>query len=233
MVKKGIFVTGTDTGVGKTVVACGLALALRKRGVGCGLMKPIATGCVMRRGEPVSRDALLMRGITDDPLDLINPLSLRLPLAPSVALRLEKRSLRTSKIFRAMGKLFTLHSFLIVEGIGGVAVPIRRNYNVLDLMADCGLPVVVVARAGLGTLNHTLLTLEALSQRKLTILAVVLNFYTGRSIAERTNRDELLRLSALSRIDYLPRLRRMNLHKVSKSLESLSSYIARTLRLQE
>lgn len=175
---RGIFITGTDTGVGKTYVAAGIASELIRRGVSVGVMKPAETGCDSRQGRLIPRDALrLMRAANaKDPLILVNPYRFKKPLAPSVAAKLEGKLINREKILSAYRTLMSRHEFMIVEGAGGVMVPLWREYTFLDLAESLGLPVLVVARPGLGTINHTLLTVAALKERELTVAGIVINY---------------------------------------------------------
>lgn len=195
-----MFVTGTDTGVGKTVVAAALAALARRRGVDVGVIKPIATGCRAVGGRLVSDDALFLAGAagTDDPEDLVCPVRLCLPLAPTVAAALERRRIGVRAIRSALRETARRHDCLIVEGIGGMMVPVVPGYLVADLAAELGAPLVIVARATLGTVNHTLLTVACAHAWRLDVAAVVLNSpVAGRSgLAERTNPQVLRKLCA-------------------------------------
>jgi dethiobiotin synthetase len=167
---KSLFITGTDTGVGKTLVTALLALHFRSRGIDCGVMKPFASGCEWQNGALVSEDALFLRDATsvEDELDFINPIRLQEPLAPLMAAR--SAGTETGDFFErahaAFQELQARHEMVLVEGVGGLLVPIaERNGRILtcrDLIEEWNLPVIVVARRTLGTINHTLLTLEAL-----------------------------------------------------------------------
>jgi dethiobiotin synthetase len=181
----GFFITGTDTGVGKTYVTIWLAELLKKEGLDVGVMKPISTG---PRSED---DALYLKRKLKliDPIRLINPIHLKYPLAPYPAAKLEKRKLTLAPVFSAFRKLSKRHDCLLVEGIGGVLVPIKHDYLVVDLIKDLALPAIVVARAGLGTINHTLLTLEALKKRKIKIYGVILSGFNGKDLSEKTNAE--------------------------------------------
>lgn len=174
---RGIFITGTDTGVGKTYVACGIVRELRSRGIDTGVMKPAETGCRVRQGTAVPSDAMaLVRAAgVKDPLSLVNPYRFRKPLAPSVAAGLEGATILPGRIRNAFGALCKRHDYLVVEGSGGIMVPLTRAYLFLDLAASFGLPVLVVARPGLGTINHTLLTVEALKRKRLPVAGIVFN----------------------------------------------------------
>ncbi|MBI3333441.1 MAG: adenosylmethionine--8-amino-7-oxononanoate transaminase [Candidatus Omnitrophica bacterium] len=185
----GLFVTGTDTEVGKTAVAGALAWAFRRRGIDVGVMKPVATGCRREEGGLVSDDArrLLEAAQAADPLDLVSPYRFAPPVAPLVALQ-QGSSISLDRIEEAFRALSDRHEILLVEGIGGLLVPLDAEATVADLARRLRLPLLIVARAGLGTINQTLLTLEAARSAGLEVLGVVLNRRPPRpSLAERTN----------------------------------------------
>jgi dethiobiotin synthetase len=189
--KRGIFITGTDTGIGKTFVGTGIARALRAAGVDVGVMKPAETGCSVRRGALYPKDAFaLMRAAkSSDTLDLVNPYRFQAPLAPSVAAAQEGNTIVLRRLQATYRKLARKHAFMIVEGAGGILVPLNAKRDFLDLAALIGLPILIVARPGLGTINHTLLTVMALRGRGLTIAGIVINSSEDRhpDVAERTN----------------------------------------------
>src|SRR5262245_53930023 len=149
--EKGIFVTGTDTNVGKTAVACGIVSLLKAKGVKVGVMKPIASGG--REDAERLREASGM----SDGLDVINPQHFEAPLAPVSAAALERREIDLDLIYRSYWFLQKHYDVVIVEGIGGVKVPIGESTYIADLIQALRLPALIVGRAGLGTLNHTLL----------------------------------------------------------------------------
>lgn len=195
----GVFITGTDTGVGKTLVAAGLAAWCRAHGVDVGVMKPIATGGVRRgrgsRAGLVSLDAALLAraaGVEDDPA-LINPVCYRDPLAPYAASLKTHQPIAWGRIARAFDVLAGRHRFMIVEGIGGLVVPLSRRRTVVNLIQRLRVPVLVVARLRVGTLNHALLTVEHARRSRLRVIGVLLNAAEvpssdhGARLAERTN----------------------------------------------
>lgn len=168
MNENALFVTGTDTGVGKTVVTALIALRLRQMGVNCGVLKPFASGCFWREGELISEDAEFLREALDlkDSLDEICPIRLEEPLTPLIAAR--RKGISTENwleiardAFEDLGRKYEM---VIVEGVGGLLAPIWERQGVissnLELINTWGLPTVVVARRGLGTINHTLMTLN-------------------------------------------------------------------------
>jgi len=187
---KGIFITGTDTGVGKSIMSAGLARLLLNRGVSVGVFKPVASG------GSVSEDGKLLQKaakLPDSAYAGIVPIHYKQPLAPWVASWKEGK-VDLAKVEKAYQKAKASCDFLIVEGVGGIQVPIARNFFVTDWMLKWKLPVLVVARAGLGTINHTLLTVETLQKRKIKVVGVLVNGYTGNGIAEQTNVKALKKL---------------------------------------
>ncbi len=172
---KTLFVTGTDTGVGKTLVTALLCLHFQQRGLNCGVMKPFASGCDLINGQLVSEDARFLRDVTgvQDELDLINPLRLQEPLAPLMAAR--RGGIESANFFAqaksALDVLLARHDLVLVEGVGGLMVPIAENNGQIltcaDLIEAWQMPIVIAARRTLGTINHTLLTVEALRENRI------------------------------------------------------------------
>lgn len=171
----GIFITGTDTGVGKTLVAAAFALHLKKRGVSVGVMKPIETGTVA--GKDSRSDAARLQSIIEsqEPLGAICLYSFELPVAPLTAAQLSGQPINLDTIKKIYTLLSNQYECMVVEGVGGVHVPITRNANVMDLVKQLRLPVVIVGRSGLGGINHALLTIDALRRKKIPMIALVLN----------------------------------------------------------
>jgi dethiobiotin synthetase len=199
---RGVFITGTDTGVGKTYCAAALVREMGRRGIDVGVMKPAETGCQTRGGKLVPSDALhLVRAAgARDLLSGVNPYRFSQPLAPSLAAELENGKIRKSRILKSFKTLTEAHEFMVVEGAGGVLVPLAGRYTFLDLAADLGLPVLIVARPGLGTINHTLLTVLALQARNLQISGIVINYAAQirPGAAEKTGPSEIERLSGIA-----------------------------------
>lgn len=178
-VTPGVLITGTDTGVGKTVVTAALAMHLRQRGIDVGVMKPVETG--VRSATARSTDAIRLQSAaaTGDEIALIRPYAFRAPLAPLAAGRLERKPIRSATIIAAFRRLCARHDCLLIEGVGGVHVPLTQSKEVLDLARQLDVPVIVVGRAGLGGINHARLTIDALQRRNIPVLALVLNRSTA------------------------------------------------------
>lgn len=233
---RGIFITGTDTGVGKTIVSALIIRALIKKGIKVGAMKPIETGCIrseVRSQKPEARkdnkllipsDGMFLKDMAEmgDSIDLITPIRFEEPLAPMVAAELKKRPVDLDKIFSAYDVLSKKYDFMVVEGVGGLLVPItfvQQNdsaterqfkepsaYFVSDLIRDLKLPVIVVARPILGTINHTLLTVNYALREGINILGVIINFNNPpeNNLAEKTNPKVLKELCPVPIIGMLP-----------------------------
>ena len=197
---QGIFITGTSTEIGKTVIAGGLAAAIKQTGINVGVMKPISTG------DTADASFLKHAAQVDDPLPLINPIYLRQPLAPSVAARIEDREIDLSNVETAFAALQQKYDVVIVEGVGGIAVPIRDDFLVAHLISQLELPVLIVATAGLGTLNHTLLTVTFAQQFNIHIAGIVLNGLRPETagLAEATNPVEIEKLTGIPVIGVVP-----------------------------
>ena len=182
MAIKGIFVTGTDTGVGKTMVSAAIVRLLKERGVNVGVMKPVTSGCIERDGRAVSEDAELLAwsaGCDAADPDLA-PYVLKSPIAPTVAASMEGIRIDFGRISDAFHRLAKRHEFMVVEGAGGLMVPRAGGLLIADLARSLKLPLLVVARPGLGTVNHTVLTCFAAKQLGLTVQGVMINNYPER-----------------------------------------------------
>ena len=191
---KGLFVIGTDTGVGKTLVTAGLARLLARRGVHVGVFKPASSG-----GQKSADGRFLRRGagLGREWEPWVAPVTYRRPLAPWVAGWTEG-GLDLGLVERARQHLEKSFDFLLVEGVGGLHVPLTEKVWVADLAQKWNYPVLLVARVGLGTINHSLLTLEALRRRKVPVVGVLLNGAKGKSQAEATNLRALRKLAGVA-----------------------------------
>jgi dethiobiotin synthetase len=200
---RGLFVTGTDTGVGKTEVAAALVAGWRARGLDVGAMKPAQSG--VEDGLPTDADRLRAAAGGADPAGLVCPYSLRAPLAPAVAARLEGVEISFGHLLACAAELGRRHQALVVEGAGGLLVPLTDRETYADLAVALRMPVLVVARAGLGTVNHAALTCEALRARGLAVAGVVLNRASpAADPSEPHNAAEIERLTGVPVLASLP-----------------------------
>lgn len=208
MKPKGIFVTGTDTGVGKTVVAGALAAVLKAKGTDVGVMKPVQSGGIRENGRLISEDArfLMAAANVDDDPALVNPYCVEPPLSPNVAARISGVEFDIDVIIRAFQKLTDRHELVIVEGAGGLLVPIRDDFLIADLILALDLPIIVVARPNLGTINHSLLTLRHARDLGIRPIGTIINAYREDTagIAEETSPAIIQRLSGVPVLGILP-----------------------------
>lgn len=169
LLNNSLFITGTDTGIGKTWITALLGIFLKRSGIEVGAMKPISTG-----GR---EDAVFLKKHLnlDDPIETINPIYFDTPMSPNVAAQISDCPIEIAKIFDSFSLLKSKYDVLLVEGIGGVMVPIKENYFVRDMIKDLDLSSIIVSRSSLGMLNHLFLTYESLEKYHLDIAGVVLN----------------------------------------------------------
>lgn len=194
---KGLFITATDTGVGKTTIASGIARLLKSWKVNVGVMKPIATG------DRKDAQALIKAAGLKESLDTVNPQFFKAALAPDVSAGIERRKVDMDVIYKTYWVLHKKYGVMVVEGVGGVRVPLGENTSIVDMAQALGLPTLVIARATLGTINHTLLTLDALARLKVPVVGVLLNRGTGRTLAEATNLDSLQNYTSVPVLGHL------------------------------
>ena len=207
---KGVFVTGTDTGVGKTLAACALIHALAARGLCVVPMKPIAAGAVQRAGRWINEDTeLLMHAAGLDPARaaIITPVLLREPMAPHIAARREGRTISLEPVFDAYARLQRSGAFMVVEGVGGFRVPLGEGLDTVDMAKRFALPVVLVVGMRLGCLNHALLTVQAVQAAGLPLAGWIANHIDAQMSAPDENVATLeaeIPAPLLGRIPYLP-----------------------------
>jgi dethiobiotin synthetase len=232
--KSGYFITGTDTGVGKTIVSAAILRTFIKKGLKVGAMKPIETGCLNKDGVLLPSDGMFLRDMAEmnDSLDIVTPVKFETPVSPLVASRLEDMEIDLERVFKAFENLKKKYDYLIVEGVGGLMVPILKEqkkkaekvYLVRDLIKNMELEVIIVTRPTLGTINHTLLTVEALKSKKIPIKGFIINYSTTvkNDISEKTNPDILNELLDITFLGILPYLNELTKDKIGETaLENL------------
>lgn len=185
---KGLFITGTDTGIGKTFVGGGIAGVLRKRGKDVGVFKPMLSG--VSRQDPMS-DTNLLKNISGDhnTLEQITPFQFDEPLAPYIAAKRTGQSISLDAVMDEWEMIKDTHEYFIVEGAGGLGVPFGEDYVAADIAREIGFPLLIVARTGLGTVNHVWLTVQVAKNMGLHIAGIILNNINEKNqgIAEQTN----------------------------------------------
>lgn len=222
----GVFVTGTDTAVGKTVVSAALLSVLGKGGIDVVPMKPVQTGCFLRGKELLAPDlefclrTVGMR-VSKQKKRLMAPYCFKTACSPHLAVAETSRKIELNKIMDAFQSLKQDHDMVIVEGAGGVLVPLDdKETFMLDLMKAMGLPVILVSRPGLGTINHTLLSLRELRRAKLAVLGVIINETRSGSwgTIESDNIKTIERLGQVRVLAHLPCIRGLSTGNIEPEL---------------
>jgi dethiobiotin synthetase len=204
---KGIFITGTDTGVGKTVFACCLAALLKESGYKVGVMKPAETGCPEQNGELLPADAVRLKEASgcELPLENICPYRFHEALAPSAAAERAGVNIDIDRLMNIYGEISATHDVTLVEGAGGLMVPVLPSYTYADFARVLVIPLIVVAANRLGMINHLLLTLEHASCKGLSVLGYILNRVSNEnSLAADTNPQVLAGLTGAQCLGELP-----------------------------
>jgi len=216
---KGIFVTATSTGVGKTTVVCGILHSLRKRGIDAAAFKPIETGAndikVLSKDSDAGKIALTLEAGLNNPHEF-SMYRLRQPLAPFYAARYEHKTISVSKIYRRIFKIKEEKAILIVEGSGGIRVPITEKYDMIDLIKKTGFPVIVVSDIELGTINHTAMSAEILRNNGVRVVGAIYveRKEDGIEIAKKNNAEwikNLYKIPVLGIIKYKRVFKQMKL----------------------
>lgn len=213
---KKFFITGTDTDVGKTIVSCAIASAAHYRGFKTGVMKPFASGSLE------DTRLLKLHAHSKQTLAEITPFYFKHPLAPYSSTLFEKKTVSIKKLQHVAHQMMATHDVSIFEGVGGALVPITASYRAIDIAQTLHLSIIVVARLSLGTINHTLLTLEAIRSRGLLLEGVIFNQIPEgkQGLAEKTNALVVQRLGKVKILGIFPYIQ----HKSLASPRLLSKY---------
>lgn len=222
---KAYFITSTDTGVGKTSITAGLASSIHKLGIDVGIMKPIATGYPQKSGFKSGDVAKLVEAASiKDPEDLINPIFLPLPTSPYDATKLLELSVDMPLIFEQFKKLLSMHEILLVEGIGGIMTPITKNFFVADLIKAMNIETIIVTRATIGTLNHTVMTCNMCKDYGIKIRGLIINNFDEKGTpAEKNAPKTLYELTNVPILGTIPFIKDLN--KIEKMVEHVGKNV--------
>ncbi|HET9009428.1 MAG TPA: dethiobiotin synthase [Nitrosarchaeum sp.] len=215
-----IFITGTDTDVGKTYVAAGLAVTLRMMGIDVGVMKPFAAGTAQKKGFK-SEDVEILSNAAqvDDPESLLNPQFFPIAASPYTALKNLKIKPNIKLILNRFKKLSELHSMMLVEGMGGIMTPILQDYFVTNLIKDMKLPAIIVTRTKVGTVNHTIMTCEMCEKYKIPVKGILINNFDtdGYKVNElKRDLENLTNMPVLGSIPFISDMSDKSLYRVFK-----------------
>lgn len=216
---KSIFITGTDTDVGKTYITAGIAVTLRKMGIDVGVMKPFAAGIAQKTGFKSEDIEILSKAAqVNDPEKLVNPQFFPISASPYTAWKKLKIKPKIPTILQSFRKLSNLHEMLLVEGMGGVMTPILNNYYITNLIKEMKIPTIIIARSKVGTVNHTIMTVKSCEKFKIPIKGIIINnFDKGYSIKQLKNDLEgLTGVPVLGSIPFLKDLSDVSLYRIFK-----------------
>jgi dethiobiotin synthetase len=223
-----LFITGTDTDVGKTYITAGLAASFYEMGVDIGVMKPFAAGTAQKKGFK-SEDVKILSDAAhvDDPENLINPQFFPIPASPYTAWKKLKTKPKISTILSSFKKLSKLHDTMLVEGMGGVMTPILKDYFITDLIKQMKIPTIIVTRTKVGTVNHTLMTVMMCKKYKIPIKGIIINnFDNGYPVNQLTkDLENLTGVKVLGSIPFIKDMDNASLHKIFKKNINLKSLL--------
>lgn len=222
--RQGVFITGTDTGVGKTVVGAVIAATLRARGLRVGVMKPVESGCPLVDGRPCPQDALFLAQASGSPapLELVNQYALEPALTPALAAEQAGVEIDLAHIRSCYQALYNDHDIVIVEGAGGLLAPLSGALRMHDLAMALSLPVLIIARNILGVINHTALTV-AVARQHSEVIGVILNqTEPSEDAATRSNANALRRWGGAPLIGELPYLPTLDYNTLPLFAEQLN-----------
>lgn len=205
LLMKSLFITGTDTDVGKTYVTAGLAVTLRKMEVDVGIMKPFAAGTPQKKGfKSEDVEILSQAAQVTDSENLMNPQFFKMAASPYTASKSLKVKINLDKVLSNFKKLSKLHSMLLVEGMGGIMTPILKNYFVANLIKEMRLPAVIVARSKVGTISHTLMTCKICEKYKIPIKGIIINNFDTGGYPIKTLTRDLIDLTGVPILGTIP-----------------------------
>ena len=216
---KSLFIAGTDTDVGKTYIAAGLAVAFRKMGIDVGVMKPFAAGRAEKKGYKSEDIVILSRAAKAcDPEKLVNPQFFKIPASPYTAWKTLKTKPKISIILSSFKKLTKLHDMILVEGMGGIMTPILKNYYITNLIKEMKIPAVIVTRSKIGTVNHTIMTCKMCEKYKIPVKGIIINnFDDGYPIPElKRDLQNLTGIKVLGSIPFIKNLSDASLYRIFK-----------------
>ncbi len=207
-----VLITATDTGVGKTFISYNLVYALKERGIRVGYLKPVETYV-----KEIPADGSLLASLTGQALEEAVPVRYELPLAPYAGILEEGKDFSLDALREHYEKLLEKYEFLVVEGAGGIAVPIKGDYDYAKLAKDWGLKTLLIARAGLGTINHSFLSWYYMRSMDVEPMAIVMNGFEGKDVSERTNPKIVEELTGVKVIK-IPKIQGLLLSEEYRSL---------------
>jgi len=221
---RGVFITGIDTEIGKTAIACGFAWLLRKNEIKVGVMKPFATSSKIYSKDYKSQDTakLAKAAGVGDPDETLNPVFFPLTASPLMAAEISHKPINLKKVIEKFMFLKKKYDFIVVEGIGGVMVPITDKVSLLHIVRKMNLPVIIVSRPKLGSINHTVMTINACREFKVPIVGIIFNQMPIRpNIVESMTPFYIERLTKTKTLSVIPFMDKRNSKKIGSYLRDI------------
>jgi len=202
---KSLFISGTDTDVGKTYVTAGLAVTLRRMGIDVGIMKPFAAGIAQKKGfKSEDVEILANSAQVNDSEKLLNPQFFPIPASPYTAWKNLKIKPQINSVLSSFKSLSKIHSMILVEGMGGIMTPILKNYFVANLIKDMKIPTILVTRTKVGTVNHTIMTVKMCEKYKIPIKGIIINDFDSDGYKTKELARDLKNLTGVSVLGSIP-----------------------------
>jgi len=214
---KSYFIAGTDTDVGKTYVAAGIARYLKLEGHDVGIMKPYAAG--LQKNQPYkSKDVEILANAAqiNDSDELINPYFFTIPASPFTAAKQLQISIDNNLVLESFKKLSSLHEIMLVEGMGGILTPIFKNYFVTNLIHDLGLDTIIITRTRIGTVNHTLLTCKICEKFNVSIKGIIINDFDSTGYNANNLKNDLEELTNIPVLGIIPKVDSFDVNNMAK-----------------
>jgi len=214
---KSYFIAGTDTDVGKTYIAAGLARHLKLEGYDVGIMKPYAAG--LHKNQPYkSQDVEILANaaMVNDSDELINPYFFTIPASPFTAAKQLQISIDNNLVLESFKKLSSLHEIMLVEGMGGILTPIFKNYFITNLIQDLGLDTIIVTRTRIGTVNHTLLTCKICERFDISIKGIIINDFDSTGYNANNLKNDLEDLTNIPVLGIIPQVDSFDINNMAK-----------------
>ncbi len=229
MILKSLFITGTDTDVGKTYITAGLAITLRKMSIDVGVMKPFAAGIAQKKGYKSEDIEILSHAAQiNDPENLVNPQFFPIPASPYTAWEKLKIKPKIPMILSSFKKLSNIHEMMLVEGMGGILTPILKDYYVTNLIKDMKIPTIIVTRSKVGTVNHTLMTVKMCEKYKIPIKGIIINNFDdgGYPINQlKSDLENLTGIKVLGSIPFIKDVSDASLYRIFKKNIDMKSLL--------
>ncbi|MDH3502401.1 MAG: dethiobiotin synthase [Nitrosopumilus sp.] len=225
---KSLFIAGTDTDVGKTYITAGMAVAIRKKGIDVGVMKPFAAGTPQKKGYKSEDIEILSKAANvSEPEYLVNPQFFPIPASPYTAWKNLKIKPKIKHVIEQFKKLSLLHEMLLIEGIGGIMTPILRDYYVANLIKEMKIPTVIVTRSKVGTINHTIMTCKMCEKYKIPIKGIIINSFDDGYPIDELKRDlkNLTGVKILGSIPFINDMSDTSLNAIFKKNLDLNSLL--------